>query len=79
MIAAARVYRGRDFDGAYRTSPEQLANVKRRHAELRRLGLCINGPREAGAPGRRAGIVHGPANPISGKCDHCETVARRSR
>lgn len=70
---------GRDFGGAYRTDPKQLDNVKARHAELRAAGLCINGPRAFGVPGKRHGIVHGKANLMSGKCDHCEAVARRSR
>lgn len=50
-----------------------------RHRELRLAGLCINGGLVFGVPGKRKGIVHGKANPISGKCDHCEEVARRSR
>lgn len=70
---------GRDLNGAHKSDPTTLMLVSLRRAALRDLGLCINGPLVFGRPGRRSGLVHGKANPSSGKCDHCEAVAARTR
>ncbi len=70
---------GLRVDGERRTDPDRRAKVTARRRTLRLAGLCINGGMALGVPGRRAGVVHGPANPTSGKCDRCEEIARRSR
>jgi hypothetical protein len=70
--------RGRDIGGAHKTSPEHRLEVSLRHAELKAAGLCINGGLVFGKPGRK-GIVHGPVVSPSGRCEHCEAVAKRSR
>ena len=69
---------GRDIGGAYKTDPTTLLIIKLRHEALRDLGLCINGGFIFGRRSR-SGIVHGKANPVSGKCSHCEAVAKRTR
>jgi hypothetical protein len=69
---------GRDIGGAYLTDPERRLETQNRRAALKAAGRCINGPLED-RPGKRAGVVHGPANPVSGKCERCEQVAKRTR
>jgi hypothetical protein len=69
---------GRDYQGAYKTDPGRRADVTSRRRQLRALGLCINGGFELGTPGR-FGVVHGPAEPVSGKCERCMRIAKEGR
>ena len=68
-----------EIDTSYTTprSRRRDSNVRRR--ALFAAGLCINGSLTPGKPGRRAGIVHGPVVPGTGKCQRCIDVAAKSR
>lgn len=64
---------------SYRTDQCERKYATARRVKLRLAKLCINGPLEPGVPGRRTGVIHGPANEKSGKCDRCELKAKETR
>lgn len=68
-----RVYR--------KPTPRSRRAKSETNAKLRDLklanGICING-RLDGQPGRN-GVVHGPVISVSGKCQHCVDVHKKSR
>lgn len=68
---------GRDLRGVNRVSLARRIKVQSWRDLLRDSGRCINGPLED-RPGYR-GVIHGPANEKSGKCDRCEQIARAGR